>query len=355
MKKTIAIIFGGKSSEYSVSLESTYSVLSHLDRKKYDVYMIGITKKGEWKHFDGEMKLIEQDQWYHYSLNTVMIGLDPNSHCLLEVIDNQIVSIPIDAILPILHGKNGEDGTIQGIIQMSGIPLVGCDVLSSALCMDKYRAHQLVESYGIKVPKSIYLSHQDDYIKHRKDILNLKLPLYIKPIRSGSSLGICRIENFDDLDEALKYAFQYDNQVLIEEEIKGFEVGCAVMGIHDLQVGRVDEIELTKGFFNFKEKYTLETSNIHVPARIDNQLEKRIQETAKKIYRILGCQVFARVDMFLTPDEDIVFNEVNTIPGFTAHSRYPSMMKAAGISFTELLSELIEMGINYANENNLSR
>ena len=349
MKKTIAIIFGGKSSEYSVSLESTYSVLSHIDFNKYDVYMIGIDSRGVWKHFDGDIEQIAKDQWYHEELNDVMISPCPHQHCLLEISQNQIKEVKVDAIFPILHGKNGEDGTIQGMIQMSNIALIGCDVLSSALCMDKHRAHELVKAGGIEVPQSIYLENQEAYPRKKESILAMQLPLYIKPIKSGSSLGICRIESFEDLDTAIQQAFLHDDQVLVEEEIKGFEVGCAVMGIDNLKTGRVDEIELTSGFFNFQEKYTLQTSQIHVPARISQEVEKRIQDTALKIYRLLGCRVLARVDMFLTKDNRIVFNEVNTIPGFTAHSRYPSMMKAVGLSFQELLSELIEMGLQDAN------
>lgn len=355
MKKKIAIIFGGKSSEYSVSLESVCSVLSHIDRNEYDVYMIGIGQNGEWKHFEGSIQMIEKDEWYQEDLHDVMICPSPTKQCLLEVIEGHVYEVNVDAILPILHGKNGEDGTIQGMIQMSSIPLIGCDVLSSALCMDKHRAHELVKVNGIEVPCSLYLENQKAYDFKKKDILKLHLPLYIKPMKSGSSLGICRIESFDDLDDAIKQAFLHDDQVLVEEEVQGFEVGCAVKGIDELKVGRIDEIELSQGFFDFKEKYTLCSSKIHVPARISKDLEIQIQETAKRIYHILGCRIFARVDMFLTPDYRIVFNEVNTIPGFTAHSRYPSMMKEAGVSFQELLSELIEMGIKDANENTLSK
>ena len=183
--------------------------------------------------------------------------------------------------------------------------------------------------------------------------MGLQLPVYVKPVKSGSSLGMCRLESFDHLDQAVFEAFQYDDCVLIEEEVKGFEVGCAVMGCKTLKTGRVDEIELSSGFFNFQEKYTLKTSQIHVPARISSSLELQIQETAKDIYRILGCQIFARVDMFLTSDHQIVFNEVNTIPGFTAHSRYPMMMEKNGLSFQTLLTQLIEMGIQHANQNTL--
>ncbi len=351
--KKVAILFGGKSTEYSVSLESAYSVLSHLDNHKFEVYMIGINQRGEWKHFDGDISLIKDDKWDQEYLNPVTISLDPQQKCLLEMHNQKIEEVKLDAIFPILHGKNGEDGSVQGLIQISGISLIGCDVLSSALCMDKYRAHELVKAHGIEVSSCVYLQHQQDYQNKKSDIMKLSLPVYIKPVKSGSSLGMCRLESFDHLDQAVFEAFQYDDCVLIEEEVKGFEVGCAVMGNDVLKTGRVDEIELSSEFFDFQEKYTLQTSQIYVPARISPALESKIQETAKQIYRILGCQILARVDMFLTPDEHIVFNEVNTIPGFTAHSRYPMMMEKSGLSFQELLTQLIEMGIHYANQNTL--
>ena len=348
-KQTIAIIFGGKSSEYFVSLESSYSVLSHIDQNKFDIYMIGISQDGKWKHFIGNIEKIKENTWDSEKLPSVSICLDSTQQALLEIKNHQVQYIHVDAIFPILHGLNGEDGSVQGAIQLSHIPLIGCDVLSSSLCMDKYRAHQLVEKNGIAVPRSIFIENQKDYKLKRENILALNLPLYIKPIHAGSSLGISKIHSFEQLDQAVAKSFEYDHEIVVEEEIKGFEVGCAVMGIDQLTVGRVDEIELSHGFFDFEEKYSLKTSKIHMPARIDAQLEKQIQETAKQIYKILGCRVFARVDMFLTPDHTIVFNEINTIPGFTAHSRYPNMMKGIQLDFQQLLTNLIEIGINDAN------
>lgn len=347
-RKTIAVLFGGKSTEYGVSLESSYAVLSHIDEEKFQVYMIGINQKGEWKHFEGDIAMIQNDTWENQAYHHVIISPEPTKQSLIEIVDHDIQYIHIDGIFPIMHGKNGEDGTLQGLIQMSGIPLIGCDVLSSALCMDKYRAHALVKEKGIMVPQAIYLPTKESYKKKKNNILEMKLPLYIKPIHSGSSYGISRIEDYSLLDFAIEEAFTFDNEVIVEEEVKGFEVGCAVMGNHELVVGRVDEIELSKGFFNYEEKYTLKTSKIHIPARIDKEIEQKIQQTAKDIYQILGCRVFARVDMFLTPDHHIVFNEVNTIPGFTSHSRYPNMMKGIGIEFQDLLTRIIEMGIKNA-------
>ena len=246
----------------------------------------------------------------------------------------------IDLALPILHGKNGEDGTVQGLFELAGITLVGCNALSSALCMDKDRAHKLVSLAGIEVPKAVTLCR---YEKDNAQALTASLtyPLFVKPVRAGSSFGITKIFRVEELQAAVDMAFEHDDEVIIEENVEGFEVGCAVLGKEELLVGRVDEIELTHGFFDYTEKYNLITSNIYMPARISPETEERIRETAKVIYKALACSGFARVDMFLTPDNRIVFNEVNTIPGFTSHSRYPSMMKGIGLSFTEVLDRLI--------------
>ena len=247
--------------------------------------------------------------------------------------------IPVDLVFPILHGKNGEDGTLQGIFELAGIPLVGCGTLSSALCMDKDRAHKLVSLAGISVPKSVTFNRLNiDAVLSNAD---LTYPLFVKPVRAGSSFGITKVTAQQELKAAVELAFQHDTEVIVEEAIDGFEVGCAVLGTDTLIVGRVDEIELSDGFFDYTEKYTLKTSKIHMPARISPQTEKELQKAAVTIYRTLGCSGFARVDMFLTPSGRIVFNEVNTIPGFTSHSRYPNMMKGIGLSFADMLDKLI--------------
>ena len=210
--------------------------------------------------------------------------------------------------------------------------------------MDKDRAHKLVELAGIEVPKAVMIRK---YQENEAPTLTAELnyPLFVKPVRAGSSFGITKIYRKEELVSAVAFAFEHDDEVIIEENIDGFEVGCAVLGIDELTVGRVDEIELSHGFFDFTEKYNLITSNIYMPARIDPETEERIRETAKVIYKALACSGFARVDMFLTPDKRIVFNEVNTIPGFTSHSRYPSMMKGIGLTFDKMLDKLISLYI----------
>lgn len=345
-KRKIIIFFGGCSSEYSVSLESAYFVICNLNKEKYEPVPVGITESGKWYYYGGETEKIKEDCWQEDPA-CIPAALSPNrgERSLLLFPQGSMEKITVDAAFPVMHGRNGEDGTIQGLIELADIPLVGCGVLASALCMDKDRAHKLAEFNGIRVPKAIAFGRIYDLHQVLKFADQTGYPLFVKPVKAGSSYGITRVQDKENLMEAIKLAFQYDDEVIVEEGIPGFEVGCAVLGDHELTVGEVDEIELAGGFFDFTEKYTLKTSAIHVPARVDEETSGRLKETAKKLYRILGCTGFARVDMFLTPEKEIVFNEINTIPGFTEHSRYPGMMKAAGIPFSEILDRVVELAL----------
>ena len=344
IKKKIGVIFGGCSPEYNVSLESAYSVITNINKEKYDIILIGITKEGDWFKFEGDLENIKNDNWLQKGKCTkVVISSSKSDKGIIEIENNNTNLIKLDAIFPVLHGKNGEDGTVQGLIELSGIPLIGCNLLSSSLCMDKYLSHKLVQSYGIKVANSILINSKTKDIK--KEIKKLNFPLFVKPVRAGSSFGITKIENETEIEQAIKEALKYDTEIIIEENINGIEIGCAILGNEDLIVGEIDEIELSNGFFNYTEKYTLKTSQIHVPARIDKEIAQKAKETAKQIYKILKCKDFARVDMFLTPNNEIYFNEINTIPGFTSHSRYPNMMKQIGMSFEELVDKLISLEV----------
>ena len=348
MKKLrVAVIFGGCSPEYSVSLESAHAVITHMDRTKYSPVMVGVSPKGNWFHFTGAVEKIKSDTWNNPDdCASALVSPDQDTHALLVQTSGGIEKISLDAAFPVLHGRNGEDGTVQGLFELAGIPLVGCGVLASALCMDKDRAHKLAQAAGITIPFSTVLtkkaSKEDAFACAEK----LGYPLFVKPVRAGSSYGITRVMERGELPAALELAFEYDDHIILEEAISGFEVGCAVLGNDTLTVGELDEIELADGFFDFTEKYTLKTSTIHVPARISPAKTAEMKEAAQQIYKALGCQGFARVDMFLDKDGRVVFNEVNTIPGFTAHSRYPSMMKAVGMSFEKVISNVIELAVS---------
>ena len=347
------MLFGGCSPEHTVSLQSAYSVISHIDTVKYEPVLLGINASGEWFLFSGGLEKIKNGTWDNPAdcLHAI-ISPDRKTRGVLIFENNKVRTIRLDAGFPVLHGKNGEDGTIQGLLALAGVPVVGCYTLASALSMDKDKAHKIASATGVLVPRSFTIKYGAGraacladgklYDDCPKQAAILGYPLFVKPIKAGSSYGITKVSNEKELLAAVKLAFQYDDEVIVEENIPGFEIGCAVFGTDDLIVGALDEIELAGGFFDFKEKYTLETSIIHVPARIPAELSEEAKKTAMAIYKALGCSGFARVDMFITPSGRIVFNEVNTIPGFTAHSRYPNMLKAIGMTFEEIVNKLIE-------------
>jgi len=317
-----------------------------MDRERFEPVPIGIDPEGNWFLFTGDIHKIKEDDWRcETDCIPAMLSPDRLRHKLILFRDGAVEELDIDAAFPVLHGKNGEDGTVQGLIELSGTPLVGCGTLASALCMDKDRAHRLAEDAGVAVPKSIVLDGTEGTARAFAFAGSVGYPVFVKPVRAGSSFGITKVEAEGELEQAVRTAFEHDSRVIVEQAIEGFEVGCAVMGNDSLTVGEVDEIELSKGFFNFTEKYTLETSAIHVPARISGGKADEVKEAARRIYRALGCSGFARVDMFLTPKGEIVFNEVNTIPGFTEHSRFPNMMKAAGVPFQQVISRVIELAV----------
>ena len=343
--QTILVLFGGCSTEYEVSLQSAHGVLQALDRSRFTPLTVGITREGRWLRYPGGLSHLETGDWQAQP-DCVPCTLSPDrGDRRLLWLDGSGRSEGFDAAFPILHGKNGEDGTVQGLLELVGAPIIGCGALSSALCMDKDRAHKLAALAGVRVPRSRLFRRGAVLPQMARAAEELGYPLFVKPVRAGSSFGISKVNAPDQLPAAVWTAFAHDREILLEEAVPGFEVGCAIMGSDELTVGAVDEIELTDGFFDYTEKYSLITSRIHCPARISPEKAAEIQEAAKAVYRALDCRVFARVDLFLTPWGEIVFNEVNTIPGFTAHSRYPGMMAAAGWDFGRLITRLIELGV----------
>lgn len=342
-KKTIGVLFGGCSTEYEVSLSSASAVIEHLDRAKYEVVMIGITRDGRWFRYNGDVNDIREDRWSkHASCLPAILSPSKETRGLIELVQTEFRITPLDIVFPVLHGKSGEDGTMQGLIELSGLPFVGCGTLSSAICMDKAVAKTLVQAAGIEAPSSITILAGDSIAAAVITADKLGFPLYVKPSKSGSSIGITKAYTKQDLVIGIEEAFAHDDKVIIEQHIDGFEVGCAILGHAQPMIGEIDEIVLTGEFFDHDEKYTLGTAAIHLPARIDKDMANKVKGVALRIYKVLGCSGFARVDLFHTSDGRLLFNEVNTIPGFTAHSRYPNMMKHSGIAFPELLDRLIE-------------
>ncbi len=342
-RKKIGVLFGGSSSEHEISLKSAYGIISHMNQKRYEPVLLGITREGSWYLYKGDIKRIEEGTWHLDKDCCIPAILSPDRSIRGVVYTEQgkVKQVELDAALPVLHGRAGEDGTVQGLLELAGIPVIGCGTMSSAICMDKDMSHRLAASAGVKVPESLVL----DGFRMEKALAWAEkngYPVFVKPATEGSSVGISKVCQKEDLEHALRLAFDHDEKVILEEAIEGFEVGCAILGCKDPVIGEVDEIETQDGFFDFKEKYTQKHSHIYVPARVSKEKADEIKQTAKLIYWVLGCKGFARVDLFLTPGGDLVFNEINTIPGFTVHSRYPNMLKSIGLSYEEIVEKLIQ-------------
>lgn len=330
--KNILVIFGGTSSEHEVSLQSAYSIIQAIDRRKYTPILVGISKTGQWKYFHGSIKKIINNNWNDRSV-CVETVLDVSKRELI-IFTTNIQRKKIDGIFPVLHGKGGEDGTIQGMANLANIPCMGCGVISSAIGMNKMMAHTIAESIGVQVPKCIWAN------KIEKDF---RYPVFVKPLDGGSSLGISKVNSQEDLSMAINKAREYGNRVIIEEFIDGIEVGVAILKKgNQIICGEIDEVLLENGFFDFEEKYTLKTSKIIIPAQIKEKTKKQIINAAKKIFDKMECKGFARIDFFVDKNDEIYFNEINTIPGFTIHSRFPNMLRAKGYSFDEIVNTIID-------------
>ncbi|MCU1378069.1 MAG: vanB [Acidimicrobiales bacterium] len=336
----VGIVFGGCSEEHDISVKSAQEVARHLDVDKYEPFYLGITKRGAWKLCDSPDAGWEDDR-----CRPAVLSPDRGVHGLLVLEEGRYEATRLDLVLPVLHGRFGEDGAIQGLLELSGIPYVGCDVQSSALCMDKSLAYVVVRSAGIATP-TFWTVMAGDSI----DPGGLTYPVFVKPARSGSSFGVSKVRRADELADAVEAARQYDSKVLIEAAVEGSEIGCAVLGNGgDLITGEPDRISLSHGFFRIHQERAPETGSenatITVPADISAESRSLVQETAKAIYRALGCRGLARVDMFLEDDGSVVLNEVNTFPGMTSYSRYPGMMAAAGLPLTDVIDRLLSLAL----------
>lgn len=339
-KLKIAVLFGGCSEEHAVSIKSAQEIAGNLDPEKFDPLYIGITKAGGWKLCD-----YPHANWESGNCIPAILSPDRNVHGLIVLEQGEYKIIRLDIVFPVLHGKMGEDGAMQGLLELSGIPYVGCDIQSSALCMDKSLTYVIVRNAGIATPDFFTFNKGD-----MPDAEQFVYPVFVKPARSGSSFGVSKVSNMNELPEAIESARQYDTKILIEQLISGSEVGCAVLGNgNDLFVGEVDQIQLSHGIFRIHQEENpengSENSTINVPADISDQDKKRVQETAKLVYRALGCSGLARVDMFLQEDGQVVLNEVNTMPGCTSYSRYPRMMAAAGLTPADVIERVVALAM----------
>ncbi|WP_181787766.1 D-alanine--(R)-lactate ligase VanA-Sc [Streptomyces phytophilus] len=336
----VGILFGGCSEEHPVSVKSAQEVARNLDPEKYQPFYVGITRSGAWKLCDGP-----GPDWENGSCRPALLSPDRGVGGLLVLEQGRYGTINLDVVLPVLHGKLGEDGATQGLLELAGIPYAGCDVQSSALCMDKSLAYGVARGAGIATPEFWTVTADDAVVPDR-----LTYPVFVKPARSGSSFGVSKVSRPEELPGAVKTARQYDSKVLIEEAVAGSEVGCAILGSDpDLIAGEVDHIALSHGFFKIHQEKDPESGSENstpiVPADIPAESRTLVRETAKAVYRALGCRGLARVDMFLTDGGEVVLNEVNTFPGMTSYSRYPRMMAAAGMPLSEVIDRVIALAL----------
>ncbi|MBD8053578.1 D-alanine--(R)-lactate ligase [Rhodococcus ruber] len=341
-RSRIGIVFGGSSEEHPVSVKSAREVAKNLDTEKYEPYWIGITTSGRWTLCDSP------EPGWEDAGRTAVLSPDRSVHGLLVLDGGHVEAIRLDAVLPVLHGTLGEDGAMQGLLELSGIPYVGCDIQSSAVCMDKSLTYTVVKGAGIATPRFWIVTPNEKIALDQ-----LTYPVFVKPARSGSSFGVSKVTREDELPSALETARQYDSKVLIEEAVTGREVGCAILGNDpDLTAGEVDRVALSHGFFRIHQEDSPETGSENsafiVPADISDEDRRLVQETAKTIYRTLGCTGLARVDLFLTDDGQVILNEVNTLPGLTSYSRYPRMMAAAGLPLSEVIDRLLSLTLHGA-------
>ena len=352
MKKlSVCILFGGVSPEHEVSLRSAESVLNNIDKNKYNVFPVGITKEGDWILYAGkDYSLLLSGEWKNFPGNRRAAISPVRGQGLLSFEGDCVVRERIDVVFPVLHGENGEDGTVQGLLRLAGIPFVGPHVAASAVAMDKTLTKLVADQAGI--PQADWeLVRRGDVEGHMEQKLNLleqrfSYPMFVKPAGTGSSVGVSKAADRAALEKALLEASAYDEKVLVEEFIRGREIEVAVMGNDSPVASICGEIDSGAEFYDYDAKYITDTSVAYVPARIPEDVQERVRETAVKVYKAIGCRGLSRVDFFVTDgDNRIVFNEINTIPGFTSISMYPKLFAASGIPYTQLIDELIDLAM----------
>ena len=356
-KKRIAVIFGGKSSEHEVSRVSATYVINTIPRDRYEVYTVGITKDGRWLLYTGDVSAIADGSWERDENNrTAFIAPAPSLSGMVVVYPDRTEIVKLDVIFPVLHGKNGEDGTIQGIFEMSGIPYVGCGVLASAACMDKAVTNILLEKFGIAQAAFTWF-YSYEY-ERKPDAVTDKIekelgsyPVFVKPANAGSSVGVSKAHNREELIRAIEIACAEDGKVVVEESIVGHEVECAVLGNNDPIASVPGQIAPASEFYDYDAKYNDASSELYIPARISGELMEKVRETAVKAYKLIGCSGLSRVDFFVTDDGRVLLNEINTLPGFTSISMYPKLMAESGYKGEALIEALIKSAFERVGKN----
>ena len=348
--KNLLVIFGGCSSEYEVSLRSSASVLRNVNKEKYNVLKLGISKDGKWFYYTGSIDDIENGSWVSSThITPAVISPDRNDKALLVMTDSGVEKIKIDVIFPVLHGKNGEDGTIQGLFDLAGIPYVGCGLLASGMCMDKAVTNTLADAAGIPGAKWAAFTKTEYYngnVDLEPVIEKLGFPIFVKPANAGSSVGISKAHNLDELKVALDVAFRNDYKAVLEETLIGREIECAVMGNTDPVASCIGEILPTAEFYDYDAKYIDNSTGLAIPADLPEEVSEKVRKAAIHAYKTMGCEGCSRVDFFLSEDGTCYLNEINTLPGFTSISMFPKLFGQIGIEYSDLIDKLIE----YAEE-----
>ena len=346
-KIRVGIIFGGKSGEHEVSLRSAKSVVEAIPREKYDIVLIGIDKSGRWLLNEDSNFLISRAGQHMPKMveGGREVSFIPESAGLIQAVGQAGDSGKVDVVFPILHGPFGEDGTVQGLLKLAGIPFVGAGVLGSAVGMDKDVMKRLLRDAGIKIGKFLVFKSEDK-IGFAAVKKTLGLPLFVKPANMGSSVGVSKVRNEKEFKKAAAWAFEYDTKIVVEEFIKGREIECSVLGNNDPVASLPGEVVLKADFYSYDAKYIDENGAVlKIPADLPKKVVKNVQDTAVKTFKTLSCEGLGRVDMFLKENGEIFVNEINTIPGFTSISMYPKLWEASGLSYSKLIDTLIKLAL----------
>ena len=346
-EKNIVVLMGGRSSEHEVSLVSAATVVEHINTDIYNVIMVGITREGQWKLVD-QLSSLKDGSWVRSRVE-VILSADTSAKEMLLIRGDYIERVHVDVVFPVLHGMNGEDGTVQGLLELAQIPYVGCGVLASACAMDKFYTKVIVDDIGIRQAQFVGVRRHE--LKEMDKVLagveeKLTYPVFVKPSKAGSSQGVSKASDREELKEALILAADHDDKILVEENIVGREVECAVLGAEEVQASGVGEILAADTFYSYEAKYNNSDSKTVVDPELPEGKAEEIRQNAVKIFKALDGYGLSRVDFFLTYEgNEVVFNEINTLPGFTSISMYPMLWEARGIDKAALVQKLIDLAM----------
>ena len=349
-KKNICVLFGGKSAEHNISLRSAKNLIASINREHFNVYLIGITRKGHWIYRPDNRLLLDGEHPNQPVLNTegIKVCLPPQCNGRLYSLEAPLKEeVVFDVVFPMLHGPLGEDGAIQGLLKVANVPFVGPDVLGAAVGMDKDVMKSLLTAAGISIGKYRTFRSSDNIPAFDSIAGELGTPVYVKPANMGSSVGISKVDTASQWQPALEEAFKYDNKIVVEANINGKELECAVLGNAHPEASTVGEVSKEVDFYDYETKYLKSTvSKAIIPARIGEDALEAVRNTAIAAYKALQCEGLGRVDVFYTEEGEILVNEINTIPGFTNISMYPKLWKTVGLPTDQLIDKLVDLAIS---------